>query len=222
MFDVEAAFLNAELETPMYLEWPESMNELGLINEKEEAEQCIKLVRSMYGNTDVALRWQKEFIKLCTEKEIGCKQSQTDPCMLYKRNEPGELQLIIAVYVDDVLISGKEEEMPKFKNKFNQTYKITDLGKLKRHLGMWYKWIKNKEGSTFKMHMDNMARKIVKKYEELTHGAVKEWTSSGYPSIKLTKLNSEDEMINQEGYRSIVGKVMYLVNKTHSVCLSPV
>ena len=28
MFDVEAAFLNAELETLMYLEWPESMREL--------------------------------------------------------------------------------------------------------------------------------------------------------------------------------------------------
>ena len=57
IFDVKVAFLNAELETPMYLEWPESMKELGFINKKEEAEQCIKLVRSMYGNVDAALRW---------------------------------------------------------------------------------------------------------------------------------------------------------------------
>ena len=34
MFDVEAAFLNAKLETLMYLEWPESMRELGFITEK--------------------------------------------------------------------------------------------------------------------------------------------------------------------------------------------
>ena len=142
--------------------------------------------------------------------------------MLYKRNETEELQLIIAVYVDDVLISDKKEEIHKFKTKFEQTPKITDLGKLKRHLGIWYKWIKNKEGSTIKIHMDDMARKIVKEYEELTHGVVKEWTSPGYPSIKLTKSNSDDEMINEEGYRSMVGKVMYLVNKTHPVCLSPV
>ena len=51
------------------------------------------------------------------------------------------------------------------------------------------------------MHMDNVARKIVKENEERTHGVVKEWTSPGYPSIKLTKSNSEDELINEEGYR---------------------
>ena len=121
MYDVEAAFLNAELETPMYLEWPESIKELGFINKKEEEEQCIKLAQSMYGNVDAALRWQKSFIKLCTDEEKGCIQSQTDPCMLYKRNETGELQLIVAVYVDDVLISGKEKEILNFKTKFKQT-----------------------------------------------------------------------------------------------------
>ena len=36
MFDVEAAFLNAELETPVYLKQPESMRELGFITEEEE------------------------------------------------------------------------------------------------------------------------------------------------------------------------------------------
>ena len=126
------------------------------------------------------------------------------------------------MYVDDVLISGKEKEIYKFKTKFKQTHKITNLGKLKRHLGIWYKWIKNEEGSTIKMLMNDMARKIVKEYEELTHGAVKEWTSPGYPNIKLTKLNSEDKEINEEGYRSMVRKVTCLVNKTHPVCLSRV
>ena len=145
---------------------------------------------------DAALRWQRAFIKLCTNDEIGCVQSQADPCMLYKSNETGKLKLIVAVYVDNVSISGKEKEICKFKTTFKQTYKITDLGKLKRHLCIWYEWIRNEEGSTIKMHMDNIAKKIIKQYEELTHRAVKEWTSTGYPSIKLTKSNPEDEVIN--------------------------
>ena len=57
--------------------------------------------------------------------------------MLYKHHETGELQLIVAVYVDDVLISGKEEVIHKFKTKFKQKYKIIDLGKLKRHLSSY-------------------------------------------------------------------------------------
>ena len=36
MFDVEAAFLNAELGTPMYLKWPEMMKELKFISNEEE------------------------------------------------------------------------------------------------------------------------------------------------------------------------------------------
>ena len=57
MFDVEAAFLNAELEIPMYLEWPEEMVELGFITKEQHQKQCIKFIRSMYGNVDAALRW---------------------------------------------------------------------------------------------------------------------------------------------------------------------
>ena len=114
----------------------------------------------MYGNVDAG--WQKAFIKLCTDDEIGCVQSQVDPCMLYKRDETGKLQLIVAVYADNVLISGKEKEIHKFKTTLKPKYKITDLGKLKRRLGIWYEWIRKGEGSTRKMHMHNMARKIVK------------------------------------------------------------
>ena len=88
---------------------------------------------------DKALRWQKAFIKLCIDDEKGYLQSQADPCMLYKRNETGKLQLIEAVYVDVVLISGKEKEIFKFKSKFKQTHKITDLGNLKRRLVILYK-----------------------------------------------------------------------------------
>ena len=102
MFDVEAAFLNAELETPMYLERPDFMKELGFITKREESEQWIQLVRSIHRNVDAALRWQRSFIKLCTNEEIGCIQSQADPCMLYKRDDTGQLQLIVAVQVDDV------------------------------------------------------------------------------------------------------------------------
>ena len=60
MFDVEAAFLNAELEIPMYLERLDGMKRLGFIAEEEEKTKCIKLIRSMYGYVDAALRWMNE------------------------------------------------------------------------------------------------------------------------------------------------------------------
>ena len=68
--------------------------------------------------------------------------------------------------------------------------------------------------------MDDMSSKIVKEYEELTHRVVKEWASLDYPNIKLTESNTEGEAMNEEGYRLMVLKVMYLVNKMYPVCLS--
>jgi hypothetical protein len=43
LIDIEAAFLNADLDsdTPIYAEWPEGMVELGFITEQEREENCI-------------------------------------------------------------------------------------------------------------------------------------------------------------------------------------
>ena len=89
--------------------------------------------------------------------------------MLYIKNEKGKISLMIAVYMDDVLMAGKSEKIKIFKEQFKKIYKINDLAKLKRHLGVWYKRIKNGKNSMVKINMDNMARKIVKEYEELTN-----------------------------------------------------
>ena len=73
-----------------------------------------------------------------------------------------------------------------------------------------------------KINVDDMARKIVKEYKKLTNRMVKEWNSPGYPNIKLTRTKNEDEIYKQEEYRSMVGKVMYLVNKSNPICLNAV
>ena len=150
------------------------MRKFGLIIEEEERDKCIKLVRSMYGNVDAALRWQKAFIKLYINNEIKCIQSKTDQFMLCKKNHKGKICLMMPVYVDNVLMTGESANIKIFKEQFRKTYKIIDLGKLKKHLGVWYEWIKNGKDRMVKINMDDMARKIVKEYEELINGTVKE------------------------------------------------
>ena len=94
---------------------------------------------------------------------------------------------MIAVYIDDVLMVRESENIKIFKKQFRKIYNITDLGKLKRHLEIWYESTKDGKDSMVKINMDNMARKRVKEYEESTNRAVNEWNSPGYPSIKLKK-----------------------------------
>ena len=59
MFDVEAAFLNAEMENKMYIQIPEVMVLLGYVTEEERSQFAIELGMSMYGNVDAALLFFK-------------------------------------------------------------------------------------------------------------------------------------------------------------------
>ena len=135
----------------MYLEWPEEMVELGFITKEQYQNQCIKLIRSMYGNVDAALRWQRCFVETCTDKEGNIKltQSQVDPCLLYKRNDKGETTLLVVMYVDDILVSGQPKTIRWFMNEFKQKFKITELGQMKKHLGIWYDWKKDQDGEPY-------------------------------------------------------------------------
>ena len=68
-----------------------------------------------------------------------------------------------------------------------------------------------------KINIDDKERK---EYKESTNGTVKEWNSPEYPSIKLMKSENQNEIYKQDEYRSMVGKVMYIVNKSKPTYLN--
>ena len=88
LIDIEAAFLNADLDsdTPIYAEWPEGMVELGFITEQEREGNCIELTRPMYGGVDVPRLFMKTLKQHSTE-EMKTVQSLVDPCLYYWLNE---------------------------------------------------------------------------------------------------------------------------------------
>ena len=110
------------------------------------------------------------------------------------------------MYVDDVLITGRKEEIEKFKKEFKKIYKITEMGQRKKHLGIKYEWIKTKTDIMIKMNMDVMIRNIVQDFETIQGGIVKTWKSPGYPEIKLEKAKENEKAFRESEYRSIVGK----------------
>ena len=79
--------------------------------------------------------WKKIVDKM---QEGGFQLSEADPCMLYREDERGVC--IIIIYIDDMLIIGKEEAMMMqlkyckviFKSKIQQVWKIIWVFKLYR------------------------------------------------------------------------------------------
>ena len=209
MFDVEAAFLNAELDQPTYIEWPQGMEELGFISEEEKLEYCIQLTKAMYGNIDSPLRWMRTFTKFLIE-ELKLIQSKTDPCILYKY-KGNELILVLALYVDDTLCLGQAKDIQWLYKSIETRFKIERLGRLKKHLGIWYEWKEENGETVIEASMPQLINDIIKKYEEVTKKPAKNYSTPGTPCKTLIKHQGEPKDI--DNYRSIVGKIMYLTTK---------
>ena len=66
----------------------------------------------------------------------GYKHSDTDHCLYTKQAKGGSL-LILILYVDDMLIAGKNiNEVDALKSKLNATFDMKDLGEANHILGM--------------------------------------------------------------------------------------
>ena len=67
LLDVEAAFLNAELDNLLYVKWPESMLEIGYLTKHEFNTTCAECANAMYGTTNApgaCFKTFKTFLKL--------------------------------------------------------------------------------------------------------------------------------------------------------------
>ena len=59
----------------------------------------------MYGNVDAAMQWMKLFTKcITTDIRNVMYQSIVDPCMFYRNNTKGTIELIVIIYVDDMIV----------------------------------------------------------------------------------------------------------------------
>ena len=75
----------------------------------------------------------KKFVNTAKKETFGFQVSPADPCMLYKDNELGIC--IIIMYVDDMLIIGKKEQIIVFTNKIQREFSVKIQHNLADYLG---------------------------------------------------------------------------------------
>ena len=126
--DVVTAFLNGKLDKEIYMAQPDGYNEAG-----KEHLVC-KLKKSIYGLKQSPQCWNRAFSEYL--ESIGFEQSAADPCVycIHPKFKP---IIIIAVYVDDlILITKPEKVMQQLKRSLASRFKIKDLGKPHYCLGV--------------------------------------------------------------------------------------
>ena len=209
MIDVEAAFLEAELDEDIYIEWPEAVEEFGYVSSEEMEGKCLKLERAMYGCFQSPLMFFKTYAKHL--KAMGLVQSLADPCIWYKHDQQGRLVLLVAVYVDDCIVAGRKTEVEDFKTGIRKRFKITELGKIKKHLGVWYEHCKDKNGEHYKLSMEQYQQEILTDWKKVTGQDPKPSTTPGFPNETLSK--NQGEEVDKENYCKLLGRLMWFVRK---------
>jgi hypothetical protein len=186
------------------------MVELGFLTEQDFKYYCAELKKAMYGNIDSPLRWMKTFSGYLIN-QLKLIQSQTDPCIFYKKNKWNHPVLILALYVDDTLLAGTRTEVNWLYEQVQKRFKIEKLGKLKKHLGIWWEWHKEGNQTYLSASMDKMIEDIRIKFKAAVGRDAKLASTPGFPGQMLTKNIGDSVMLDE--YRSLVGKIMYYATK---------
>ena len=211
--DVEAAFLEAEVDNKTYIEWPEGVQELGFESSNVTQDYCIQLGKAMYGTVPAALQWFNKLVK--SLKAVGLTQSKVDPCIFYLRHG-GNTILVVATHVDDCAVAGKPQDINDFKQKIKKQFTIKELGKLSKHLGVWYTWGSDVTGRFLESGMEDFVLGMFEDFKTLFSRYPKMATTPALPGTCLRK--NKGEVILHGKYRSMVGKILYFVKKVSPIC----
>ncbi|GBN90327.1 Retrovirus-related Pol polyprotein from transposon TNT 1-94 [Araneus ventricosus] len=141
------------------------------------------------------LKIRKSLIK------YGFEQSKADPCLFKFANNGNSMYII--VYVDDLLIAGKEEDIRKIIKELEEEYELKNLGEVNYYLRINIK--RTKEGN-FALNQKNKIEEIVEKFN------LKEAKPTNIPmDPNYLKQEGEDYLLpNNTQYRKAVGALLYI------------
>lgn len=186
--DVKTAFLNGEINEDVYVVQPEGFEKPG------QEQKVYKLLKALYGLRQAPRAWYAK-LNSCLA-DLGFTRFPSEHAV-YTRKE-GEEGLVIAVYVDDLLITGSSKEMiERFKNEMSQKFEMTDLGKLSYYLGM-----EVEQGKGYiEIKQAGYAKKI------LERAGMAECNPTKYPMDPKEQISKNEggQAVDSTMYKSLVG-----------------
>jgi hypothetical protein len=203
--DVRTAFLYGELEEDIYMELPE-----GYGKEFKEG-KALKLRKSLYGLKQSPRCWNSKVHEFMEQQ--GFKRLATDSAVYTK--EKGKTQVILGVYVDDLLIIGEDlQEVQRVKEQLKGKFRMVDFGECSKVLGI--RITRNRAEGILRIDQEEYIKGILVRF-----GMDKCKVSSTplCPKMKLSVKqgpadNNERARMAEIPYREAIGSLMYLMVST--------
>ena len=125
--DVKTTFMNGDISKEIYVQQPKGYQNLKRIND------VYKRHKALYGLKKAPTAWYFKLDKSLTT--LGLKKSEYELAVYYKNSN--ESSMIVGVYVDDLLLTGSDEEsLREFKIELMKLFEKTDHGPLSTYLGI--------------------------------------------------------------------------------------
>ena len=193
--DITTAFLHGDLEEEVYMKQPE-----GFLVEGQEHLVC-RLKKSIYGLKQAPQCWNQALDAQLKIMEFS--QSSSDPCIYISTTDS---LLILAVYVDDILLAGKSQtRITQVKTELGKSLGVEDLGELHYFLGVNVK--QHSDGGNIWIGQPSYTQEVLKKFG-LEH--CKPAATPVAQGTKLLKATDDSELFDATLYKSPVGMLLYL------------
>ena len=167
-----------------------------------------KLQRSLYRLAQSPLLWYDTIDEVLMV--IGFRTAQSDPCVY--THGSGVTLVMLTLYVDDILITGKDSTLVEQKKKeLEEIFEMTDMGEERRILGM--EVTRDYDEGTLAITQTAYVDNILERFEMQDANAAH---IPGY-GPELSAEQPENKLLEAEAtklYQSITGSLLYLVQCT--------
>ena len=231
--DVKTAFLYGDLNEEIYMSFPDLPKEVidqasreGIMSDlcyavrSHSNQYAIRLKKSLYGLKQAAKQWHTKLTSVF--REIGFIQSDSDPCLFYRDDDPiraferatkvaseSKMQsnrTYVLVYVDDIIIASNSTENCKLvTDKLQGQFDIGSLDEAHFFLGL--KISRNRAKRTISISQEAYIDKILSRFNLLG-------SSASIPmrdDLLLEKATVDEQKEAQhQPFRELVGSLMYL------------
>lgn len=192
--DAITAFLQGELTEEIFMEQPEAFN--------DGTNRVCRLNKAVYGLKQAGRVWNKKLDGFLTN--AGYVKSKCDPCVYVKGN------LIIAVYVDDLLIFYSDiKKLDEAREQLHTHFKMKDIGQAKCCLG-----IRINQCADF-IELDQ-SKYVIFLLQKFGMAQCKPCKTPSELNQKLTKgmVDEQNSITGTVPYQELVGSLLYLANGT--------
>jgi transposase InsO family protein len=193
--DFDTAYLNGVLKEVIYMRPPPGY---------ASKNKYLRLRKTLYGLKQSGREW---WHTLSTElNELGFQQMKFDPCV-FTSFQPHPL--VIAVYVDDLLLLGYATRIHDFKSVIATKFKCKDLGTARYLLGIEI----NHHKDRITLGQPSYARKVLQRFEmENCNGRKTPLDPNSIP-LRSSASPDEDPIDEQRrtNYQQLTGSSNYLV-----------